>query len=46
MEKRMQDDMECLEADYKQKIQRLKDEMMEMEECYKTEKNTMKVGSY
>lgn len=43
MEKRMQDDVECLEADYKVKIQKLKEEISEYESAHKTEKETLKV---
>lgn len=45
MEKRMQDDLECVEADYKLKIQKLRDEMLDTERLHKAEKQTLKVKS-
>lgn len=44
MEKRMQDDVECLDADYKLKIQKLKEEISECESDHKREKETLKVN--
>ena len=46
MEKRMQDDVECLEADCKLKVQKLKDELLETERSYKAEKELMKVINF
>lgn len=43
MEKRMQDDIESLEADYKNKIKKLKEEIAENERLHKEEKLALKV---
>ena len=43
MEKRMQDDIECLETDYKVKIEKLKEELAEKERAHKEEKEILKV---
>lgn len=43
MEKRLQDDVDCIEADYKAKILKLKEEISEIEKTHKAEKNTLKV---
>jgi phage host-nuclease inhibitor protein Gam len=43
MERRMQDETECLEADYKHKIQKLKEEITELDKVHKIEKEILKV---
>lgn len=46
MEKRMQDDIESLEGDYKNKIKKLKEEIVENEILHKEEKLALKVKKF
>lgn len=43
MEKRLQDDVDCVEADYKTKVSKLKEEISEIEKLHKEEKTTLRV---
>lgn len=43
LEKRMQQELECLEADYEAKIEKLKNEKVQIETFYKEEVQNLKV---
>jgi len=44
LEKRMQQELECLEADYEAKIEKLKNEKVQIETFYKEELQNLKVN--
>lgn len=43
LERRMQQELECLETDYEAKIEKLKNEKMQIETSYKEEIQNLKV---